>query len=152
MSAAPETILFVDDEEPLRHAAAQTLQLAEFDVACFAEAEAALPRIARDFPGILVTDIRMPGMDGTTLMARALEIDPEFPVILVTGHGDVDLAVQSMRDGAYDFLEKPYAPSRLVASVRRALDKRRLTLDNRQLRAAMGRRDPVEAQIGRAHV
>lgn len=153
MSAAPETILFVDDEEPLRHAAAQTLQLAEFDVACFAEAEAALPRIARDFPGILITDIRMPGMDGTTLMARALEIDPEFPVILVTGHGDVDLAVQSMRDGAYDFLEKPYAPSRLVASVRRALDKRRLTLDNRQLRAAMGRRDPVEARLtGRSAV
>lgn len=147
MTLHGETILFVDDEEPLRHAAAQSLQLAEFEVACFPEAEAALPHIAREFPGVLVTDIRMPGMEGTALMARALEIDPEFPVILVTGHGDVELAVQSMRDGAYDFLEKPYAPSRLVATVSRALDKRRLTLENRQLRAAVGRRDPVEARL-----
>ncbi|MEM1078710.1 MAG: sigma-54 dependent transcriptional regulator [Pseudomonadota bacterium] len=142
-----EMILFVDDEEPLRHAAAQTLQLADFDVTCFADAESALPRIARDFPGILVTDIRMPGLSGTDLMARCLEIDPEFPVILVTGHGDIELAVQSMRDGAYDFLEKPYAPSRLVATIRRALDKRRLTLENRRLRAAVGRRDPIEARL-----
>lgn len=142
-----ETILFVDDEDHLRLAAEQTLHLEDLNVACFADATAALNHVAREFPGILVTDIRMPGMDGLTLMARVLEIDPEFPVILVTGHGDVDLAVQSMRDGAYDFLEKPFAPARLVTTVRRALDKRRLTLENRALRRQVGGRDVIEARL-----
>ena len=142
-----EPILFVDDEDHLRLAAEQTLQLEDLEPDCFADAAKALTHVARDFPGILVTDIRMPGMDGLTLMARALEIDPEFPVILVTGHGDVDLAVQSMRDGAYDFLEKPYDPARLVSTVRRALDKRRLTLENRALRRQVGGRDKIEARL-----
>jgi two-component system C4-dicarboxylate transport response regulator DctD len=113
-------------------------------------AAAALPHLGPEFPGILVTDIRMPGTDGVALMRAALERDAEMPVILVTGHGDVDLAVQSMRDGAYDFIEKPYAPARLVETVRRALDKRRLTLENRALRAAVPRRDgadPIAARL-----
>lgn len=142
-----ERILFVDDEEDLRLAASQTLDLADLPVAPFAEAEAALAEVSRNFPGVLITDIRMAGMDGLTLMKRTLEIDPEFPVILVTGHGDVDLAVQSMRDGAYDFLEKPYDPVRLVETARRALDKRRLTLENRALRSQIGGRDAIEARL-----
>ncbi|MEM9392458.1 MAG: sigma-54 dependent transcriptional regulator [Pseudomonadota bacterium] len=153
MSALMETVLFVDDEEHLRIAATQALELESLNVTSFADAEKALVLVGRQFPGVLVSDIRMPGMDGLTLMRRSLEIDPEFPVILVTGHGDVGLAVSSMRDGAYDFIEKPYAPSRLVETVRRALDKRRLTLENRALRAQVGRRDTVEARItGRSEV
>lgn len=143
-----ETVLFVDDEEHLRLAVEQSLQLAELDVTCLADGEAALASVSRTFPGILVTDIRMEGLDGLTLMRRCLDIDPAFPVVLVTGHGDVDLAVQSMRDGAYDFLEKPFAPNRLVETVRRALDKRRLTLENRALRSQVGGRDAVEARLG----
>lgn len=147
------TVLFVDDEEHLRLAAEQTLQLADLDVTCLPEAEAALAKLSRNFPGVLVTDIRMQGMDGLTLMRRCLDIDPEFPVILVTGHGDVELAVSSMRDGAYDFLEKPFAPSLLVDTVRRALDKRRLTLENRMLRSQVGGRDVIEARLaGRSDV
>lgn len=146
-------VLFVDDEEDLRRAAGQTLELADLEVTLFAEADPALSHIARDFPGILVTDIRMPGTDGLNLMRRALEIDPEFPVILVTGHGDVDLAVRSMREGAYDFIEKPYEPGRLVETVRRALDKRRLTIENRTLRSKVGGRDAIEARLaGRSPV
>ncbi len=140
-------VLFVDDEEHLRLAAAQTLELADLPVTCLADGEAALAQISRNFPGILVTDIRMPGIDGIDLMRRALEIDPEFPVILVTGHGDVEMAVQSMRDGAYDFLEKPYAPGRMVETVRRALDKRRLTIENRALRRQVGGRDVIESRV-----
>ena len=143
-----ETILFVDDEEHLRLAAAQTFQLEELDVACHAQAEKALENVGRSFSGILVTDLRMPGMGGIELMRRVLEIDSEFPVILVTGHGDIELAVQCMREGAYDFLEKPYAPDRLVDTVRRALDKRRLTLENRMLRSQVGGRDAIEARLG----
>lgn len=140
-------ILFVDDEEHLRLAAEQSLQLADMQALCFAEADKALPHIERHFPGILITDIRMPGMDGMQLMRRTLEIDPEFPVILVTGHGDVEMAVQCMREGAYDFLEKPYAPNRLIETARRALDKRRLTLENRALRSEVGGRDAIEARL-----
>lgn len=140
-------VLFVDDEEHLRLAAAQTLELADLPVDCLADGEAALAQISRNFPGILVTDIRMPGIDGLELLRRALEIDPEFPVILVTGHGDVKMAVQSMRDGAYDFIEKPYDPARMVETVRRALDKRRLTIENRALRRQVGSRDAIESRL-----
>ena len=143
-------VLFVDDEPPLRHAAAQALMLADLTAIPCDTGEAALAHLDRDFPGILVTDIRMPGMDGLTLMAEALKTDPELPVILVTGHGDVDLAVASMKGGAYDFLEKPYAPARLVEAVGRALEKRRLTLENRRLRAGgttLSPDDPVAARL-----
>lgn len=129
------SVLFVDDEEPLRIAAQQTLELADLDCTCFDRAASALDVLGPEYPGILVTDIRMPGMDGTELLRAALQKDPEFPVILVTGHGDLDLAVGMMRDGAYDFIEKPFAPERLVDAVRRALEKRRLTIENRQLRS-----------------
>jgi two-component system C4-dicarboxylate transport response regulator DctD len=151
-SAAP--VLFVDDEAALRHAAAQALVLAELEVIACASAAEALTHLHRDFPGVLVTDIRMPGMDGLDLMTEALTRDPELPVILITGHGDVTLAVQSMRDGAYDFLEKPYAPARLVEAVGRGLEKRRLTLENRRLRAETAPLDdPIGARLlGRSEV
>lgn len=152
MTGAPAgPVLFVDDDADLRLAAEQTLRLADLDVILCDRAEAALAHLGRDFPGVLVTDIRMPGMDGLDLMRAALVRDPDLPVILVTGHGDVDLAVQSMREGAYDFLEKPHAPARLIATLGRALDKRRLTLENRALRAtaaAAGRGpDAVETRL-----
>lgn len=145
------SVLFVDDEEDLRNAAAQSFDLADLACSCLPDAASALERIGRNFPGILVTDIRMPGMDGDELMRRSLEIDPELPVILISGHADVDMAVNCMKEGAYDFLEKPFEPTRLVASVRRALDKRRLTLENRALRRQVGSSDIIEARlIGRS--
>jgi two-component system C4-dicarboxylate transport response regulator DctD len=84
----------------------------------------------------VVSDIRMPRMDGRQLFRKLKEEDPDLPVILVTGHADVAEAVEAMHEGAYDFVAKPYAAERLVASIRRALEKRRLVLDNRRLRAA----------------
>jgi len=148
-----QTVLFVDDEEELRHATGQTLMLADIPTTIIDKAELALAQISRGFAGVLVTDIRMPGQDGLWLMRKALEVDPEFPVILVTGHGDVDLAVQSMREGAYDFIEKPFAPARLVTTIQRALEKRRLTIENRALKREVGGRDKLEARlIGRSDV
>ena len=148
-----EAVIFVDDEEHLRHAAAQTFELADIECDCLSSGEAALARLGRAFEGVLVTDIRMPGMDGVELFRRALELDPSLPVIIVTGHGDVDLAVACMKDGAYDFLEKPCEPARLVASVRRALEQRRLTLENRALRRQVGSSDVIESRLaGRSAV
>ena len=129
-----DRLLFVDDEEHLRIAGSQTFELADIDVESFETAQAALARIRPDFDGVLVTDIRMPGMDGVELLQKTLEIDPELPVVLVTGHGDVDLAVECIKIGAYDFIEKPWQTERLVSSVRRAAERRRLVLENRRLR------------------
>ncbi|MEH6727772.1 MAG: sigma-54 dependent transcriptional regulator [Hyphomicrobiales bacterium] len=141
------TILFVDDEEHLRLAAKQTLELADLKVTCLPEAALALDLLDRSFPGIVMSDIRMPNMDGLTMMQRALEIDAELPIVLITGHGDVALAVDTMRRGAYDFIEKPFAANHLVEVARRALEKRRLTLENRRLRSAVGGRDRIEARL-----
>ncbi len=147
------TVIFVDDEEHLRLASKQALDLAGFDVQCFADAGRVTDFVSRDFTGVVVTDIRMPGLDGMTLMQRILEIDPELPVVLVTGHGDVQLAVEAMRRGAYDFVEKPFASNYLIDVATRAIEKRRLTLENRELRSAVGRRDELEARlVGRAEV
>ena len=142
-----QSVIFVDDEEELRHAVGQTLELADIPTQIHNRAEDALGKISRGFEGILVTDIRMPHRDGLWLMREVLEIDPEFPIILVTGHGDIDLAVQSMREGAYDFVEKPFAPARLVSTIRHALEKRRLTLENRSLKREYGGRDKLEARL-----
>lgn len=145
------SVILVDDEEDVRLATSQKLELEDFKVECFARADRALERIGRGFEGVLVTDIRMPQKDGLSLLDDVREIDPDLPVILVTGHGDVPLAVKAMQAGAYDFLEKPYPPSRLLDAVTRATEKRRLTLENRDLRSQLEQRDPLEAaMVGRS--
>ena len=141
------TVLLVDDEDELRRSTAQSLDLAGFSVREFSGAERALDFITQGFNGVVVTDIRMPGMDGMTLMARIRDIDPDIPVILATGHGDVQLAVRAMREGAYDFVEKPFTGQHLADMTARALDRRRLVLENRQLRAVAGKRDDIEARL-----
>ncbi|MDE4616720.1 sigma-54-dependent transcriptional regulator [Sinorhizobium meliloti] len=140
-------ILLVDDEEELRRSSAQALELAGFRVDTFASAEYALERIAFSFHGVVISDIRMPGMDGMTFLQRIREIDAELPVILVTGHGDVQLAVRAMREGAYDFVEKPFTAQMLAGTIRRALDWRSLVLENRRLRAVAGKRDDIEQRL-----
>lgn len=127
-------VVFIDDEKHIRQANKQTLELADLEVTCFDCAEKATPFLTTDWPGVVVCDIRLPKMDGLSFLTMAQKNDPDLPVILITGHGDVSTAVQAMRDGAYDFIEKPYSAERLVKTVERALEKRALTLENRTLR------------------
>ncbi|PXX96227.1 sigma-54-dependent transcriptional regulator [Halomonas sp. LBP4] len=134
--AAPP-VMIIDDEPHLRITAGQTLELAGYAPEPHASAEAALEHLAPDFPGVVVSDIRMPGMDGMTLLREVRSRDPDLPVILITGHGDISTAVEAMRDGAWDFLEKPFAGERLVEVVRRGVEKRRLSLENRRLKAEL---------------
>ena len=131
-----QAICFVDDDAALREANVQTLDLAGLAVEAFPDAQSVLPRIGPEFPGIVVTDIRMPGMDGLELRAAIHAIDPDIPVILITGHADVAMAVRALHDGAFDFLAKPFAADHLVGVARRALAHRALILDNRRLTAA----------------
>lgn len=133
--AAPH-VVFIDDDEDLRRANVQTLKLHGMTVDAHGTARSALPALHRDFDGVVVTDIRMPDIDGLQLFNRLRAIDPELPVILITGHGDIATAVQCMREGAYDFLAKPYAPDRLITAILHAAEKRRLVLENRRLRDA----------------
>ena len=134
-AAAPQRVIFVDDEADIRAANVQSLQLAGLVPQAFDSAEAALAAIGDDFDGVVVSDIRMPGMDGLELFRRLSERDPDLPVILISGHSDIATAVAAMQRGAYDFLAKPYAPDQLVSRVKRALEKRSLVLENRKLRA-----------------
>jgi len=127
-------VIFVEDDDALRQATAQALELAGIDVLPFARADHAMAAVTRDFAGAIVSDIRMPHMDGLELLAAVRAIDADIPVILITGHGDIAMAVGAMRDGAADFLTKPFATDHLVAAVRRSLDHRALVMDNRRLR------------------
>ncbi|MBY3484452.1 sigma-54-dependent transcriptional regulator [Rhizobium laguerreae] len=129
-------VALIDDDKDLRRATAQTLELAGFSVSAYDGAKAALADLPADFAGPVVTDIRMPEIDGLQLFATLQGMDVDLPVILMTGHGDIPMAVQAIQDGAYDFIAKPFAADRLVQSVRRASEKRRLVLENRMLRKA----------------
>lgn len=141
------TVVLVDDEEDVRRAISQKLELEDFKVECFARADRVLEHIGPSFAGVLVSDIKMPQKDGLTLLQEVQEIDPDLPVILITGHGDVPLAVKAMQAGAYDFLEKPFQPSRLLDAVTRATEKRLLTLENRDLRSRLEQRDTLESML-----
>jgi DNA-binding NtrC family response regulator len=127
-------IAIVDDEQDMRQSISQWLALSGYDTEAFASAEEALKGIGSDYPGIVVTDIRMPGMDGMQFLKKLKSQDSALPVIMITGHGDVPMAVEAMRVGAYDFLEKPFNPDRMTELARKAATMRRLALDNRTLR------------------
>ena len=146
-------VLLVDDDEQMRRSTAQALDLAGFAVEAVGSGEEALTLAGPGFSGAVVSDIRMPGMDGMTLLGRLHEIDPEIPVILFTGHAEVPLAVEAIRSGAYDFIEKPFVVHDLATVIRRAIGHRGLVLENRRLRAVAGKRDDVEARLpGRTEV
>jgi two-component system C4-dicarboxylate transport response regulator DctD len=140
-------VLFVEDDPAVRLGSKQALQLAGFDVQTFESAEKVRKHLLPEFPGILVSDVKLPGIDGLALLRQAKGIDPDLPVILVTGHGDISMAVEAMREGAYDFIEKPFSSEQLSETVKRALDKRRLTLENQTLRRKLENRQGIEAKI-----
>ncbi len=127
-------IAIVDDEKDMRQSISQWLALSGFDTETYASAEDALRGVGNDFPGIIVSDIKMPGMDGMQFLKKIKGVDSALPVIMITGHGDVPMAVEAMRIGAFDFLEKPFNPDRMTELAKRATSARRLTLDNRALR------------------
>ncbi len=129
-----ERVLLVDDDASVREALGQTLELADLVPTLAGSYIEAKDHISREFPGVVVSDIRMPGKDGFALLDFAQKVDPELPVILLTGEGDVPMAVRGISSGAFDFLEKPCAPKDLIAVVEKALKTRALVLENRRLK------------------
>ncbi len=142
-----QTVLLIDDDEAMRRSTEQALELAGFTVQSFRSADQALSVLSPGFNGAVISDIRMPGMDGMSLLDRLAEADRDLPVILITGHAEVSLAVEAMRRGAYDFIEKPFSTQGLSVVLRRALDRRALVIENRRLRAAAGQRDDLEVRL-----
>ena len=140
-------VLIVEDDPDIRLGCEQALQLEGIATESVDSAEAAKKRIGKDFRGIIVSDIRLPRMDGMSFLREVLALDPELPVVLITGHGDISMAVQAMKDGAQDFIQKPFPPEYLVEVVRRALEKRQLILENRELRHRLEGRDTIEARL-----
>ncbi|ATE59671.1 sigma-54-dependent transcriptional regulator [Thauera sinica] len=140
-------ILIIEDDPDVALGCVQALQLEGLAAERAASAEQGRRRLGPDFAGIVVSDIRLPGQDGMDLLRELHALDPELPVVLITGHGDVSMAVQAMKDGAYDFLQKPFAPEQLVDTARRALEKRRLVLEVRALRRRLEQRDLLEARL-----
>lgn len=127
-------VILIDDEESIRMAISQTLELEDFEVSAFASVQGVIDQLSIDWPGIIVSDINLPGMSGLELFEAVKKIDKEIPFILITGHGDISMAVNAIRDGAYDFIAKPFSNTDFLEVVRRATEKRRLTIENRHLR------------------
>ncbi len=141
------TVLLVDDDAAVREALGQTLELADLNCIAAGSFVVAADHIVPQFAGVIVSDIRMPGRDGFHLLAHVRGVDPDIPVILLTGEGDIPMAVKAMGEGAFDFLEKPCAAKDLLAVVERALKTRRLVLENRELRQLVESGDPAARMI-----
>ena len=140
-------VLLVDDDAAVREALAQTLELAEFEALTAGSFVAAKDHITRDFPGVILSDIRMPGRDGFHLLTYAREVDADLPVVLLTGEGDIPMAVKAIGEGAFDFLEKPCEPAELLDVLARALRRRGAILGARAEKARAEAGDPAARLI-----
>ncbi|MEE1895951.1 sigma-54 dependent transcriptional regulator [Pseudomonas otitidis] len=143
----PLTVLIVEDDPHVLLGCQQALILEDIPCIGVGSAEDALAQVGADFAGIVITDIRLPGIDGLELLSRLKARDRSLPVVLITGHGDISMAVNAMRDGAYDFMEKPFSPERLVEVARRALEKRSLDREVNALRRQLAGRQSLEQRI-----
>ncbi|MFK4446645.1 two-component system C4-dicarboxylate transport response regulator DctD [Caballeronia udeis] len=140
-------VIFVEDEPDVRMGSTQALELAGLEVDGFASVEEARSHVRAGVPAVVLCDVKLPGMPGTQWLNEIRTIDPNLPVILVTGHGDIAMAVQAMRQGAYDFIEKPFPSEHLVAVVRRAAEKRHLTLQVEALRNQIENSHGIQAMM-----
>ncbi|MFT5066240.1 MAG: two-component system C4-dicarboxylate transport response regulator DctD [Reinekea sp.] len=140
-------VLLVDDDPAIREALGQTLELAGIEPVLAGSFLAAKDHLTPSFDGVVVTDMRMPGRDGFHLLDFARTTDPDLPVILLTGEGDIPMAVKAMGKGAYDFLEKPCGPAPFMVVVTRALKARALVLENRRLIAAVEKGDAAARML-----
>jgi two-component system, NtrC family, C4-dicarboxylate transport response regulator DctD len=147
MNEALGTVLIVDDDVVLLGALEQWLSLSGFTTHVAPSADAALELITRNAFDAVLSDVRMPGMDGLALMRTLAGRYPGLPIVLLTGHGDVPLAVEALKQGAFDFLTKPHDPVRLVSTLRNACEQQRLRQRLQAVQAAHAGADPVSTRL-----
>ncbi|MEZ9789606.1 sigma-54-dependent transcriptional regulator [Vibrio breoganii] len=127
----------IDDEPEIRSALKQSFELEGIEAQFYENAELALQALESTLPHVIISDIRLPGLSGLDLLEGLNKQHPELPIILITGHGDISMAVEAMHKGAYDFIEKPFATDRLLDTTKRAIEKRQLTIENQRLRNSL---------------
>ncbi len=129
-----DIVLIVDDEKVMRESLVEWLQEDGFGVAAAESGMEALQRMDQIEPVVLVADIKMPGMDGITLVRKVRERRPELPIIMITAFATVENAIQSMKEGAYDFITKPFPPEKLSHVLRHVIEHQHLKRENILLR------------------
>lgn len=127
-----ETIVVIDDDYAMRLSCRKILEKSGFKVETFEDGVQGLEGVARLKPGLVVVDLKMPGMSGLEVIGRVHAIDPDIILVVITGYATIDTAVEAMKSGAYDFLPKPFAPDELRLIVNRGFERRRLVLEGRQ--------------------
>ncbi len=148
MTQKPTRVLLVDDDESFRRVHEYQLGKAGYQVTTRADGRGALDAFREELHDLVVTDVRMPGLDGLELLARLKAISPDAPVVIVTGHGSIETAVEAMKQGAFDFLTKPFPVDQLLLTLQRALEMARLRNENRELRRAVAGRFSFEYLVG----
>jgi two-component system response regulator HydG len=150
ISSEPKNILLVDDHKPFRDSLAKILEGEGFRVFPASDGEEALDVLRKEFVHLVLTDLKMPRMDGVELLKVAKTIRPETEVILITGYGTVDTAVTAMKDGAFDYIQKPFKPREILKLVRKAVEKQALVLQNRILQERIKDFQKVDKIVGRS--
>jgi DNA-binding NtrC family response regulator len=140
-------VLVLDDEHRMADVVGMVLGRSGHEVESFSDPEAALASLEARPADVLITDLRMPGVDGLGVLKRARSLDPELPVILMTAHGSVPSAIEAMREGAFDYVQKPFDNDELRTLVQRALDVTRLSRENRYLRSELRSRYAPEGVV-----
>ena len=143
-------ILIVDDEPDMVENCTRILRRVGYRVLATTDPERALSLVESDHPDVLLTDLKMPNMDGMELMRRAHEVDPTLPVIMITAFGSIESAVAAIKAGAFDYLPKNFSVDDLTVDVERALRQRALGVENRNLRAQLAAALGLENVIGRS--
>lgn len=153
MAHKDHQIYVVDDDKDFREATCELLTEEGLPARGFPDCQSMLAVLDPEWDGVILTDIRMAGMDGFDVLKAAKAAAPDIPVIMITGHGDVRLAIAAIKAGAYDFLEKPVQPEFLLSMMRRTVNVRKLVIENKRLRSRMARRGGVASQLlGRSTV
>ena len=144
------TILIIDDEKNIREGLGAAFEMEGYEVRLAANGKEGLDCIAKGDIDLVITDLRMDGISGEEVLRRVTTETPGIPVIVLTGHGSIDAAVDAMRNGAYDFLTKPLNLDRLLMLVKRALERRELSLQHTQLKAEVSSAHTLDNMIGKS--
>ena len=140
-------IIIIDDDPNIIEALTEMLELEGFQVDSYVRAEKAAANIHQQDYAVILSDVRMPKMNGMSLLAQLQQLDKDLPVILMSGHGDIPMAIEAVREGAYDFLEKPLQPAQLLTLLKHAAEQRKLVLENRKLKDKVDRQSELEKSI-----
>ena len=145
-----EKVWIVDDDRSIRWVLEKAFKQAEMDVHSFDNASDALKALKRDQPDVIISDVRMPGMDGIELMKKARTIVPTISTVIITAHGTIQTAITAIREGAYDYIEKPFCPEKVELLIRNLVEHHNLVEENITLRRKIEDRYSFEGIIAKS--